>query len=61
MGTEIVNIKVNELLGRFKDLPYDAKLDIAIKHLDDQLRDNPLIAIFYEMKKELIKRKNELH
>lgn len=60
MGTEIVNIKVNELLGRFKDLPYDAKLDIAIKHLDDQLRENPLIVIFYEMKKELLKMKSQL-
>lgn len=57
MGTEIINNKVNELLGRFKDLPYDVKLNEAIKYLDSQIKDNPLIVLFHEMKKELIKMK----
>lgn len=60
MGTEIINTKVNELLGRYKDLPYDAKIESAINYLETQIRENPLIAIFHEMKKELIKRQKEL-
>ena len=59
MGTDIVNNKVTELLGRFNDLPYDVKIGKAIAHIDSQLREQPLVALLHEMKKELLKMKNE--
>jgi hypothetical protein len=58
MGTDIVNNKVKELLGRFKDLPYDVQISKAIEHIDVQLREQPLIALLHEVKKELVKLKN---
>lgn len=60
MGTEIINNKVNELLGRFTDLPLDIKIEKSIQHVDGQLKDQPLVVLFHEMKKELLKMKSEL-
>lgn len=31
----------------------------AIAHIDSQLREQPLVALLHEMKKELLKTKNE--
>ena len=57
MGTDIINNKVTELLGRFNDLPYDVKISKAIAHIDAQLREQPLVVLLHEMKKELVKMK----
>jgi len=60
MGTDIINNKVTELLGRFNDLPIDIKIDKAIEYVNAQLREQPLVVLLHEMKKELLKMKKEL-
>lgn len=58
MGTEIVNSKVDELLNKFSHLTGDAQIDEALKYINNQLKEYPLVVLFHEMKKELIKRKS---
>jgi len=60
MSNDTINNKINELIGRFKDLPLDVQISKSIDYLNEQLREHPFVALYHEMKKELTKKQNLL-
>ena len=60
MSTPIIQKEVNNLMLKFKDKSYPEQIDLSLSHLDNQLKNQPLVILFHEMKKELEKMKKNL-
>ena len=60
MSTPIIQKEVKDLLSKFKDKSLHEQIDLSLNHLDSKLKEQPLVVLFHEMKKELEKMKKNL-
>jgi len=60
MSTPIIQKEVADLMLRFKDKSKAEQVDLSLKVIDDRIKDQPLVVLFHEMKKELYKIKSTL-
>lgn len=60
MSTPIIQKEVKDLMLKFKGKSYREQIDLALDHLDNKLKEQPLVVLFHEMKKELEKMKKNL-
>jgi len=60
MSTPIIQKEVNNLMSRFKGKSLREQIDLSLSHLDNQLKEHPLVVLYHEMKKELEKMKKNL-
>lgn len=58
MSTPIIQKEVKDLMAKYKAKSYREQIDLALAHLDNQLKHQPLVILFHEMKKELQKMKS---
>jgi hypothetical protein len=58
MSTPIIQKEVKDLMIRYKAKSYREQIDLALDYLDNQIKNQPLVILFHEMKKELQKMKS---
>jgi hypothetical protein len=58
MGNRIIENEVDELMKRYKDKSYSEQIVLSLEYLDNQIKNQPLVILFHEMKKELLKKKS---
>jgi hypothetical protein len=60
MSNKIIENEVDVLMKRYKDRSYSEQIELSLDHLNGKLKDQPLVVLFHEMKKELNIRKDKL-
>lgn len=60
MSTPIIQKEVKDLMSKYKAKSYHEQIDLALAHLDNRLKDQPLVVLFHEMKTELEKMKSAI-
>jgi hypothetical protein len=60
MSTPIIQKEVKDLMSKFKGKSYREQIDLSLAHINNRLKEQPLVVLFHEMKKELEKMKKNL-
>ena len=62
MSTSIIQKEVQLLMSKFdvKSYSYAERIDLSLDVIDLKLKEQPLVVLFHEMKKELNKMKSTL-